>query len=137
MFQPIRVTDEEIGDLVETAVYAQWIPRQGVDISFANWRLSKKEQGEVDIVGIDMARQKPQWGVEIKWSDRYVENPGELASLLWFMPKNGLKEAIVTSETLTAVKVMDSVILHFIPVACYAYTVGKNTLKHAQEMYGL
>lgn len=137
LFQPIRVTDEEIGDLVETAVYAQWIPRQGVDISFANWRLSKKEQGEVDIVGIDMARQKPQWGVEIKWSDRYVENPGELASLLWFMSKNGLKEAIVTSETLTADKVMDSVILHFIPVACYAYTVGKNTLKHAQEMYGL
>ena len=53
LFQPINVTDEEIGDLVETAVYAQWIPRQGVDISFANWRLNKKEQGEVDIVGID------------------------------------------------------------------------------------
>lgn len=64
LFQPIRVTDEEIGDLVETAVYAQWFPRQGVDISFANWRLNKKEQGEVDIVGIDVARQKPHWGVE-------------------------------------------------------------------------
>lgn len=137
LFQPIRVTDEEIGDLVETAVYAQWIPRQGVDISFANWRLSKKEQGEVDIVGIDTARQKPQWGVEIKWSDRYVEHTGELASLLWYMPQNGLKEAIVTTETLTADKTMDEVHLHFIPVACYAYTVGKNTLRHTQEMYGL
>ena len=137
LFQPIRVTDYEIGDLVETAVYAQWIPRQGVDISYANWRLNKKEQGEVDIVGIDVSRQKPQWSVEIKWSDRYVEHPGELESLLWYMPKNGLKEAIVTTETLTADKEMDSVTLHFMPVACYAYTVGKNTLKQIQEFFGL
>ena len=137
LFQPIRVTDYEIGDLVETAVYAQWIPRQGVDISYANWRLNKKEQGEVDIVGIDVSRQKPQWSVEIKWSDRYVEHPGELESLLWYMPKNGLKEAIVTTETLTADMEMDSVTLHFMPVACYAYTVGKNTLKQIQEFFGL
>ena len=137
LFQPIRVTDEEIGDLVETAVYAQWIPRQGVDISFANWRLNKKEQGEVDIVGINLAKQKPMWGVEIKWSDRYAEHTGELESLLWYMPKNGLKEAIVTTETITTDKTMESVVLHFMPVACYAYTVGENTLKHTQELYGL
>lgn len=137
LFQPIRETDEEIGDLIETAVYAQWIPRQGTDISFANWRLNSKEQGEVDIVGIDIARQKPYWGVEIKWSDRYAENPGELESLLWYMPRNGLKEAIVTTKTLTTDKQMDCVLLHFLPVACYAYTVGENTLKHAQDFYGL
>ena len=66
LFQPIRETDEKIVDMVETAVYAQWIPRQGIDISYANWRQNNREQGEVDIVGIDIARQKPQWGVEIK-----------------------------------------------------------------------
>lgn len=137
LFQPIREADEEIGDMVETAVYAQWIPRQGVDISFANWRLNKKTQGEVDIVGIDVARQKPQWGVEIKWSDRYVDAPGELESLLWYMPKNGLKEAIVTSKTRTETKVLDEVVLHFMPVACYAYTVGYNTLRLTQERFGL
>lgn len=137
LFQPIRVTDDEIGDLVETAVFAQWIPRQGVDISYANWRMNNREQGEVDIVGMDVARQKPQWGVEIKWSDKYVGHPGELTSLLWFLSKNKLREAIVTTETLTADKEMDSVTLHFIPVACYAYTVGKNTLNRTQQMYGL
>lgn len=137
LFQPIRVTDGEIGDLVETAVYAQWIPRRGVDISYANWRLNKKEQGEVDIVGLDVAQQKPQWGVEIKWSDRYVEHPGELVSLLWYADKNGLKEAIVTTETLAADKELDSVTLHFMPVACYAYTVGENTLRNTKEMYGV
>lgn len=137
LFQPIREADEEIGDLVETAVYAQWVPRQGVDISYANWRLNNKEQGEVDIVGIDVARQKPQWGVEVKWSDRYADYPGELESLLWYMPKNGLEEAIVTSKTRTEDKQMREVLLHFIPVACYAYTVGENTLRHAREQYGL
>lgn len=137
LFQPIRVTDEEIGDMVETAVYAQWIPRTGVDISYANWRLSKKEQGEVDIVGIDIARQKPQWAVELKWSDRYPEHPGELASLLWFMPQNGLREAIVTTQTITLRKEMEAVVLHFIPVSCYAYTVAKNTLEATKQRYGL
>lgn len=136
LFQPIRITDEEIGNLVETAIYAQWIPRQGADISFANWRLNNKEQGEVDIVGIDVAKQKPIWGVEIKWSDRYVEHPGELASLLWYLPKNGLKEALVTTETITTDKVMESVVLHFMPASCYAYTVGENTLRRTRERYG-
>ncbi len=137
LFQPIRETDEKIGDMVETAVYAQWIPRQGIDISYANWRLSNREQGEVDIVGIDIARQKPQWAVEVKWSDRYPDYPGELISLLGFMPKNGLEEAIVTSKTRTIDKQMEQVLLHFIPVACYAYTVGENTLKHVYDYAGL
>ncbi|HBJ77101.1 MAG TPA: ATPase [Porphyromonadaceae bacterium] len=136
LFEPIDVMDSEIGELIETAVYAQWIPRQGVDISFANWRLNKNEQGEVDIVGIDMAKQKPNWCVEIKWSDRYVEHPGELVSLLWYMPKNGLKESLITTETLTADKEIEMGTLHFLPVACYAYTVGENTLRHTRELYG-
>ena len=137
LFQPIKVTDEEIGDMVETAVYAQWVPRQGVDISFANWRLSNKEQGEVDIVGINAGTQKPQWAVEIKWTDRYAERPGELESLLWYMPKNGLKDAIVTSETIAKTKEMEEMTLHFIPVACYAYTVAGNTLYNKNLLYGL
>ena len=139
LFQPIKVTDDEIGDMVETAVYAQWIPRQSTDsvITFANWRLSKKTQGEVDIVGIDAGRQKPQWAVEIKWSDRYTERPGDLESLLWYMPKNGLTDAIVTSETVTMIKVMNNVVLHFMPVACYAYTVARNTLENTRLLYGL
>ncbi|MGN1264438.1 MAG: ATP-binding protein [Muribaculaceae bacterium] len=137
LFQPISEIDEEIGNMVETTVFAQWIPRSGADISYANWRLNKKEQGEVDIVGIDLARQKPQWAVELKWSDRYPEHPGELKSLLWFMPKNNIEEAIVTTQTITTQKPMDSVVLHFMPVACYAYTVAKNTIDSTRAIYGL
>ena len=65
-----------------------------------------------------------------------IEFYGELASLLWYLPKNGLKEAIVTTETITTDKVMESVVLHFMPAACYAYTVGENTLRHTRERYG-
>ena len=137
LFQPIKVSDEEIGNMVETAVFAQWVPRQGANISFANWRLSNKQQGEVDIVGIDAGRQKPQWAVEIKWSDRFVQHPGELNSLLWYMPKNGLTDAIVTTETVTQTKKLDYVTIHFMPVACYAYTVASNTLRSTHLFYGL
>lgn len=137
LFQPITESDGEIGEMVETAVYAQWIPRQGANITFANWRMSNKEQGEVDIVGLDLGLQKPIWGAEIKWSDRYVQHTGELVSLLAFMERNRMPEAIVTTMTETADKVMnDDFTLHFLPVACYAYTVGRNTLMHTKQDCG-
>lgn len=136
LFQPIEDGDDEIGDMVETAVYAQWIPRQGANISYANWKVGKK-QGEVDIVGIDAARQKPHWAVEIKWSDYYAERPGELESLLYYMPLNKLTEAIVTTKTITGEHEMQCGILRFMPVACYAYLVGKNTISQTRDLYGL
>jgi hypothetical protein len=34
-------------------------------------------------------------------------------------------------------KEMDNVVLHFMPVACYAYTVARNTLENTRFLYGL
>jgi predicted AAA+ superfamily ATPase len=137
LFQPITDSDEKIGDMVETAVYAQWIPRIGVDIAYANWRMNKKEEGEVDIVGIDIARQKPWWAVEVKWSDRYAQHPEELTSLLSFLSQNKMTYALVTSKTETVRYQMQACVLQFIPVACYAYTVGRNTINRTKRLYGL
>jgi hypothetical protein len=137
LFQPITETDSEIGNMVETAVYAQWIPRLGVDIAYANWRISKTQQGEVDIVGMNVAQQKPFWAVEIKWTDRYTEHPEELSSLLYFMPQTGLTQALVTSKTITIRHEMNAGILQFIPVSCYAFTVGENTIRKNRQVYGL
>ena len=75
LFQPIDENDEVIGNMVETAIYAQWIPRNA-NISYGNWNEGKKK-GEVDIVGIDDARQKPDWAVEVKWTDKPFQNPSE------------------------------------------------------------
>jgi Holliday junction resolvase-like predicted endonuclease len=137
LFQPITESDDEIGNMVETAIYAQWMPRQDTDIHYANWRINSKKQGEVDIVGLNIAKQKPCWAVEVKWSDRYFEKPGELESLLYFMEKNKLSNAIVTSVTTEGQKNLKMLSLTFIPSACYAYIVGGNTLKQTRESYGL
>lgn len=137
LFQPIMADDDQMGEMVETAVYAQWIPRQTANVSYANWRKSKKEQGEVDLVGINTARQKPEWAVEVKWSDKFFDNPNELTSLKYFMQKNNMKYALVTSISKSGKKEMDWGTLQFLPVACYAYTVGKNTILQTKENYGL
>ena len=75
LFQPLKETDEEMGDMVETTVFAQWMPRLSANISYANWKNGRKDQGEVDIVGINPAKLKPEWAVEIKWTDRFYDNP--------------------------------------------------------------
>jgi hypothetical protein len=136
LFQPISEQDSEIGDMVETAVYAQWIPRQGVSIRYANWRIGK-QQGEVDIVGLNIARQKPDWAVEIKWTDRFFEHPQELVSLKYFMEKNQMDYALVTSISKSGSIKIDNLTLQFIPVACYAYVVGENTMNQTKTSYGL
>lgn len=137
LFQPIDENDEVIGNMVETAVYAQWIPRNA-NIAYANWNEGQKKQGEVDIVGINEARQKPEWAVEVKWTNKPFANPlSELKSLETFMKNNGLTHAIVTSISETGKKELPYGCLQFMPVACYAYTVGENTLKSTKKTYGL
>lgn len=137
LFQPIDESDEVIGNMVETAVYAQWIPRD-VNIAYANWNEGNGKKGEVDIVGINEARQKPDWAVEVKWSNKPFQNPSsELKSLEYFMKTNGLSYALVTSISETGLREMSYGSLQFMPVACYAYTVGQNTLRATKTTYGL
>lgn len=137
LFQPITAGDDQMGDMVETAVFAQWIPRQTANVSYANWRKSKKEQGEVDLVGLNVARQKPEWAVEIKWSDKFYDYPEGLTSLKYFMQRNNMKYALVTSISKSGKKELDWGTLQFMPVACYTYTVGKNTIERTKDNYGL
>lgn len=137
LFQPIKDSDPEIGDIVETAVFAQWIPRSGANISYANWKNGRKDQGEVDIVGINPARFKPEWAVEIKWTDAFYNNPLNLQSLRSYMEKNGMRYALVTTKSETGMKETPFGVLQFIPVACYAYTVGQHTLTSTKNSFGL
>lgn len=136
LFHPIGESDSEIGDMVETAIFAQWIPRQWEELRYANWRQGK-QQGEVDMVGLDIGVQKPCWALEIKWSNRYFNLPTELHSLKYFMNKNQLSEALVTSISESGLRQLDDLKLHFIPAACYAYTVGMNTIQQTRKSYGL
>ena len=128
LFSPLTETDPAIGGMVETAIFAQWLHTRTSIIFYANWNKGVSP-GEVDIVGINIAKQKADWAVEVKWSDRYFDKPNELKSLLCFMENNHLERALVTSLTKRGIKQLKSVRLEFIPSAIYAYTVGYNRFK--------
>lgn len=126
-FSPISGDDDMLGNMVETAIYAQWLQRDNSEIYYARWKQSRKYL-EVDIVGVDALRQKPYWAVEIKYTDRYIKQPSELDGLFTYMRKNQLKSAVVTTLSESAIKDCDGVTLQFIPSAIYAYWVGHNTV---------
>ncbi len=132
LFSPITASDPKIGSMVETAVYAQWLKRDNSEIFYARWNHNKKNM-EVDMVAIDVMRQKPSWAVEIKWTDRYVKNPGELLSLLSYLETNGLPAAVVTTKTEMAASDVGDFKITYIPSAIYAYIVGHNTILYKQN----
>jgi predicted AAA+ superfamily ATPase len=123
LFSPITATDDMIGQLVETAIFAQWMHADWFTPWYARWN-----SGEVDIVGLHEIKLKPVWAAEIKWSNRYYEKPNELKSLIKFVKENNLKQPIVTSIDKEGVVSYDDIEFFFISAASYAYTLSKNIL---------
>src|SRR5690606_11633112 len=124
LFAPVSATDEFMGNLVETTIFSQWMHRDTFTPYYARWN-----SGEVDMVGLDIKRQRTAWAVEIKWSDRYFRKPGDLKSLLLFCKKNDLNSALSTTVSKDRASEVGDVELLFVPSAIYAYMVGKNTLE--------
>jgi predicted AAA+ superfamily ATPase len=137
LFSPVGPEDQAIGDLVETAIMAQWMHRNAA-VYYARWQKEKAigQDGEVDIVLMNQFL-KPGAAVECKWSDRYASNLSELKSLSTFLDNHNLPNAVVTSRTVTMDCVVGNATLHFIPAACYAYTVGANSLLLKQTEFPL
>jgi len=123
LFSPIQATDEAMGSLTETAIFAQWFHRNNFISWYARW-----SKGEVDMVGINKKDLRPQWALEIKWSDRYVSKTNELKSIIKFCKENNLREALITTLTIQEIKNFEGIEFNFIPSSAYAYTVGANTL---------
>ena len=125
LFSPIKESDDEMGNMVETAILSQWMHREKLNLTYARWKEGRKE-GEVDLLLIDDKHFKPQWAVEIKWSNRYYQMPQDLISLNNFCKTNRLSAAIVTTKDMIGTKSIDEINLTFIPSAIYAYNVGAN-----------
>lgn len=138
IFQPLSSGDTMLGATVETAVFAQLFPRENsTQVRYANWR-EGRSLGEVDLVGLDTATQTAIWASEIKWSNKFVDHPKELSSLIGFAEKNALKNAIVTTIDKTQnVRLQNGCTLHFIPAAVYALALSKNTLLGKDPEMGL
>ena len=128
LFSPIADTDQEMGNMVETAVLSQWMHREQLDLTYARWKEGRKE-GEVDLVLVDDKSYKPVWGVEIKWSNRYYDKPQELKSLLSFCKENKFESALTTSIDQLGLKEIEDIKLTFLPASIYAYNIGEITLR--------
>lgn len=128
LFSPLQATDEAIGAMAETAIYAQWMHR----IRFTPW-YARWGNGEVDMVSLSSKNLKPLWALEIKWSDRYAKKPAELKNLIRFCEENRLKQALVTTLNIQTIIKHEGVELTFLPASAYAYTVGANQLTAKDE----
>lgn len=122
LFSPITATDVQIGNMVETTIFSQWMHNE----LFTPW-YSRWTNGEVDMVELNKLL-KPISALEIKWSDRYFEKPNELKSLIKFCKENKIIDPIVTSINKEGMVMHDEINIHFFPAASYAYSIGYNIL---------
>ncbi len=132
LFSPVTPTDDEIGNLVETAIFAQWMHRENIQLFYARWK-SGRTEGEVDMIQIDEKKLKPFWCLEIKWSNRFIEKPNELKSLFEFCKKNNLSHAVVTTIDKEGKLEHSGIDLNYYPASLYTYTVGANTIRKKQQ----
>lgn len=125
LFGPVDAHHEAMGQLVETAVFSQWLHNAAfVDsLYYVRWR-----SGEVDLVSLD-AQQRPRFAVEVKWSDRAIEDHSEIKGLLGFVKKHQLQRIpLVTTLSRSGIIDIGEVQVEFTPGSIHCFTVAKNTL---------
>lgn len=130
LFSPVKAEDDAMGSLVETAIFSQWF-HSSEQLYYARW-----DKGEVDIVSLGFD-QKVSWVIEVKWSDRYLERPRELRSLIGFCHAQNLPGASVTSMTSQGSVDIENVTLRFMPASLYCYILGYNLLHQKSLLEGL
>ncbi|MCK4506548.1 MAG: ATP-binding protein [Candidatus Aegiribacteria sp.] len=128
LFQPVYSEDEFMGAMAETAVFSQWFHSNST-LYYSRWK-----SGEVDIIHLNPL-QKVISAIEIKWSDRFYSNPGELRSLFSFCHENNLTSAIVTTKTKTGRIQIKSINIEFVPASLYCFGLGFNII-HSQRFQG-
>jgi predicted AAA+ superfamily ATPase len=131
LFGMVVADDEAMGNLAETAVWAQWLHNAQVSQSlhYARWK-SGRQDLEVDIVSLDQRTQKPRFAVEIKWSDRIASAPSELRALCELAAKFALaRTPLVTTRSHAGSVDINGINVEFMPVALHCYTIARNLLR--------
>lgn len=125
LFGFLNESDEAMGSLTETAIFSQWLHSSGIDLlHYARWK-----KGEVDIVSLSNKEQKPQWCVEVKWSDLPVKDARLSDNVVKFCIANDLNEALVTTKTKYSTKEISNIQITYRPAAEHTYILGTNILK--------
>jgi hypothetical protein len=132
LFDAIEADDSAMGAVAETAVFSQWF-HSNVALHYASWTEGRRK-GEVDIVRLD-PRQKPGWCVEVKWSDRIVERPEELKSLVQFSQRHPEAHLLATTRTslIRDVSWAGNARLDLIPTSLYCFGVGHQAMLNPSE----
>jgi uncharacterized protein len=128
LFGYIGAEDLAIGSLAETAIYSQWFHSDFVDqLYYARWK-----RGEVDIVALSQATQKPVMCIEVKWTDRVLSNHDEISGVIEFLKNNNIREIspVVTTRTKEAGFFVKGIFVQFIPTAIQAYRLSKNIMNY-------
>jgi uncharacterized protein len=133
LFGPVEADqDALIGRLAESAIYSQWQHSR----NFRNLRYARWRDGEVDVVYLSNARQKPLWAIEIKWSDRVASDPAPLKSLRALISANpALQQARITSKTHNALFSGDRVPIRCTPTALYCFIAGRNASQRSSQHF--
>jgi len=121
LFTPVDQDDAAMSALTETGIFSQWFHSKD-PVHYARW-----DKGEVDIVSLG-PEQTVSWAVEVKWSDRYVDRPHELKSVIDFCRVNRLATAHVTTRTVEAERNFDGLRIDFVPASLYCYRLGANII---------
>jgi predicted AAA+ superfamily ATPase len=124
LFAPIKPEEDHFGQMVETAIVAQYLHGGTMPLHFAAWA-----GGEVDLVMVG-GDQKPIWAMEVKWSNQYISSPGKLKSLLKYSTENKLPSVFATSISGYEKRQVQTKDIYFIPAALLCYSAGKNGLRY-------
>ena len=123
LFGPLSADEEAVSAAAETAVFAQWLHTNRA-LNYARWR-----GGEVDLVLVDRL-QRPEWCVEVNWSDPHVNRLAGRRGLSAFAKQHPAVRATVTTRT-----VMESGVVgpngsrvDLVPVSLYCYIAGHRAI---------
>ncbi|RQR45613.1 ATP-binding protein [Burkholderia sp. Bp9015] len=128
LFGQVSKDAETMGNLTETAIFSQWQHSESVDLYYARWN-----SGEIDIVSLSTTNQKPQWMVEVKWSDRPYEDRSLLRHCVEFAqlhPTLIRDQTLITTKSITADIEYKGMNFKLQPSSLYAYILGSNILSH-------
>ncbi|SRR6266446_328018 len=128
LFGTLETDDKSMGALAETALFSQWFhdPVFVSNIYYARW-----PAGEIDLVAVDSETQKPNWMVEVKWSDRPIKDPNLVKHVISFWDKHSsVDSCTVTTRTIEGQKSFGPHVVEFLPTSLLIYSVGCNLLRH-------
>lgn len=133
LFGPVEANDtDRIGHLAESAVFSQFQHSSAARrLRYARW----KNEGEVDIVYLALADDRPLWVGEIKWSDRVSSDlRNETRHLVSFARRHAsINSLFYTSKTKNSQISVDDYQIRIIPTALYCFALGRRAATRLDE----